>query len=220
MSGSIVRDRLPGSRCQLWSLPFRHCSCFGVSFLLLSSSPLGTRSCNCLLRLEDLRRTSHSIQVYILLPLPFLLIRQPALAILQVLECRQVAALQILRVLQRDDILPPKLVVRHQVAPHLGLDIEPFNRIPRKHIARRSQRHDVRVVRKGLERDGVDVLARIVLGKVQLDQIRALERRSIYGVRAVLLDPWYNRCQVENRPVRGAHRVRERLQRQGAEIEW
>lgn len=75
------------------------------------------------------------------------------------------------------------------------------------------------VIRKNLIRDGVDIFAGVVLRDRQLNQIRALERRSVNGIRPVLLNPGQDICEVENRAGLRTDGMLEGLQRERAELE-
>ena len=75
------------------------------------------------------------------------------------------------------------------------------------------------VIRKNLVRDRIDILALIVLGEVELDEVTALQSLAIYGVRAMLLYPWQNVSEVEDGAFGGADGVFEGLERDGAEVE-
>lgn len=138
--------------------------------------PLRPRLRDGFFRLHDLqvRRASQGRGV----DRSFFLRHARVLAVFQVLERTQIPQLDVLRVLQRDEILPGELFIRDQVPPHLRLDIQPFDRIIRKHIRRGAMpdRHDVRVVREDLVCDGIDVLVLRVARELQLDQIRLFQR--------------------------------------------
>ena len=122
--------------------------------------------------------------------LSLLLGSQSVCAFLQVFVLAQIARCDILRVLQGDDVFPLKVLIGNQILPVLALYIEALHGIPSKDIPRIPESDDVGVVRKDLERDWVHVLAIIVFGKLQFDQIRALHRLPIHRVRSVLFDPW------------------------------
>lgn len=77
----------------------------------------------------------------------------------------------------------------------------------------------MRIIREDLERHRVDILARLVLREIELNEIRAFERRSVHRVRAMLFQPGKNVRQVEDRPRRCANRMRERLEGERAEVE-
>jgi hypothetical protein len=74
------------------------------------------------------------------------------------------------------------------------------------------------VVGEDLESDRIDVLSIIVLHKLQLDQLRALEWFSINRVCSVLFDPWQDVGEVEDGAVGCADWVFEWLKRHRTEI--
>ena len=75
------------------------------------------------------------------------------------------------------------------------------------------------IIREDLVRDRINVLAIVVLGEVQLDELGAFERRARDRVGAVLLEPGQDVGQVEDGAVGRADWMRKRLQRDGAEFE-
>ena len=77
----------------------------------------------------------------------------------------------------------------------------------------------MRIIRQNLIRHRINVLARFILRDVQLDQIGALQRRSIHRVRPALFNPGKNMREFENGARRRAHWMRKRLQREGAKVE-
>lgn len=177
---------------------------------------------NRLFRPQDLRRTAQRILIDIpsrIVSLPLLLFRQRADAVLQVFERGQIPPLEMLRILQRNDIPPPKLLIAHQILPHLRLDIQPLHRIPRKHVPRIPQRDDMRVVSEDLERHGIDHLALIVLREIKLNQFGALHRKARDGIGAVFLEPGEDVGEVEDGAVARADGVGEGLEGNGAEVE-
>lgn len=136
------------------------------------------------------------------------------------LVCAKIARLDVLRVLQRDDVLARELVVADQIPPVLRLDVQPLHRVPREHVPALLQRNDVRVVGEDLERDRIDILAVLVFRKVERDEVVALQRRAVGGIRVrVLREPGEDVGEVEDGAGRGAHGVREGLQRNGAVVE-
>ena len=64
----------------------------------------------------------------------------------QVIVLADVLAPQVLRVLNREDILPRELLVRQQVAHVLRLEIELLHRLPAVDVPGRPHRHDIRVL--------------------------------------------------------------------------
>lgn len=67
------------------------------------------------------------------------------------------------------------------------------------------------IVCDDLEGDGIDILALLVLCKVQLDQLSAFERLSVDGVGSMLLQPGKNVGEVEDGAIGGADGVLEGL---------
>src|SRR5712664_4186889 len=84
-----------------------------------------TGSCDSLLRFLYFRRTFHGFEINILhrTILHLLVLFGTMFPVLQVLEFAKVSGVDILRILQSDNILAAKLLVRNQVAPHLWLYI-------------------------------------------------------------------------------------------------
>lgn len=77
----------------------------------------------------------------------------------------------------------------------------------------------MRVIREHLIRHRIDVFVRLVLGNIQLDEVRCFERGSVDGIRAVFFDPWEDYCEVEDCPGCGADGVGEGLEGERAEVE-
>ena len=77
----------------------------------------------------------------------------------------------------------------------------------------------MRIIRQHLVRHRINVLSGLVLRDVQPDQIRAFQRRSVHGVRPMLLDPGENIRDVEDGARLRTYRVRIWLQRERTEIE-
>ena len=151
--------------------------------------------------------------------LGFLFVRQRRRALLNVFEIGHVAIAEIVGILQRDDILARELVVRDEVTPQLGLDVEALDRVPGEDVAGGLEGHDVRVVGEDLERDGIAELARLVFVHVELEQLRIGELFPGDGVGAVFLEPRNDVCKLKDEAGGGADRVFVRLQRESAEPE-
>lgn len=115
-------------------------------------------------------------------------------------------------VLQRDDVLPAEVLIADEILPVFGFDAESFDRFPAEDIAGILQRDDVRVVCKHLVRDRIGVLALVVSGEIELDEILAAKRLSIDGVRSMLLQPREDIGKVEYSPLRGTDWMIKRLQ--------
>jgi hypothetical protein len=75
------------------------------------------------------------------------------------------------------------------------------------------------VVGEDLESDRINVLSIVILHKVQLDQLRALEWFSIDRVCSMLLDPWQDVGEVEYGTFGCADWVLEWLKGHRAEVE-
>jgi hypothetical protein len=72
---------------------------------------------------------------------------------------------------------------------------------------------------KHFERYGIYIFAIVVLGEVQLDQLRDTQGRAIYWVGSMLLYPRHNVFYIEERAALCANWVFERLEGQRAVVE-
>lgn len=63
------------------------------------------------------------------------------------------------------------------------------------------------IICQNLVGHGVDVVAILVLRESQLNQVRAFQRGPVDGIGPMLLDPWQNICDVEERSCGRANRV-------------
>lgn len=77
----------------------------------------------------------------------------------------------------------------------------------------------MRIIRENLIRNGIDVLPGLILRNVQLDQVRAFQRRSVDGVRSAVFDPGEDVGEVEDCSRGGADGVLVWLEGEGAEVE-
>lgn len=138
---------------------------------------------------------------------------------MQVLELAQIAAGEVLRILESDHVRSLELSIADQIPPILRLDVESLDRVVGEDVAGVLQSNDMRVVCEDLERDRIDILALLVLGEVELGQLAAFQRRTGDWVRAMLLQPRQDVGQVERRPIGGADGMLKRLEGDGAEVE-
>ena len=76
-------------------------------------------------------------------------------AVLDVMEVVEVDLLVVVGVLQHDEVLPRERLVREQVLPVLGLDVELVHGLSREHVARRPDANDLRVIIEDLEGKGI-----------------------------------------------------------------
>lgn len=67
------------------------------------------------------------------------------------------------------------------------------------------------VVRQDLEGDWINIVAVLIFCEGQLDELGALQRRSVDRVCPMFLDPRENVREVEERSIVCADRMRERL---------
>lgn len=77
----------------------------------------------------------------------------------------------------------------------------------------------MRIIRENLVRNGIDVLPGLILRNVQLDQVRAFQRRAIDGVRSAVFYPGEDVGEVEDCSRGGADGVLVWLEGEGAEVE-
>ncbi len=56
-------------------------------------------------------------------------------AFFEKLECAEVAAGEVLRVLQGDDVFPAEVRVADEVAPHFRFDVQPLDGVPGENVA-------------------------------------------------------------------------------------
>lgn len=77
----------------------------------------------------------------------------------------------------------------------------------------------MRIIRENLIRDRVNVLPRLILRDVQLNQIRAFQRRAVDGVCSAVFDPGKDVGEVEDCPRGGADGVLVWLEGKGTEVE-
>lgn len=77
------------------------------------------------------------------------------------------------------------------------------------------------IIGKHLERHGINILAFVILGKVEFDEVATLQRLAIDRVLATMLpQPWEDVGKVEDGAVGGADGVLEGLEGEGAEVVW
>jgi hypothetical protein len=76
---------------------------------------------------------------------------------------------------------------------------------------------NVSIIRKYFEGHRVDIFARFVLGKLQLDQIRVLEWAPVHWISIMSNEPSDDVFMIKYETVGGADRSLERLEAEGAE---
>jgi hypothetical protein len=64
------------------------------------------------------------------------------------LEPGQISLIWVVRVLQDDDVLSSKRLVRQEISPKVGLDVQSIHRVFRKDVASLLDGYDRRMVRK------------------------------------------------------------------------
>lgn len=141
-------------------------------------------------------------------------------AVFEVFEGAEVAGLDVLRVLQRDEVFSAEIFVADEIFPQLRFDVQPFDRVVGEDVAGVSQRHHVRVVRENFVCDRINHLSVIVLRKVELHEFGGFEGGAIDRVRSMLQQPRQNVVDVEDGAVRCADGGFEGLEGDGAEVEW
>ena len=110
-------------------------------------------------------------------------------AFFEILEFAEVAAGEVLRVLQGDDVLSAEFLVADEVSPHLSFDIETLDSLPGENIACGFQGYNVRVVREYFEGDRIHHLSIVILGESQFHQLGRLEGLVIDWVSPMLEKP-------------------------------
>lgn len=76
------------------------------------------------------------------------------------------------------------------------------------------------IVGEDLVGDGIHHFSILIFGETEFDEVGRFERCARYWIGAVLLQPGENVGDVEYCPLWTADRVVERLERDGAEVEW
>lgn len=77
----------------------------------------------------------------------------------------------------------------------------------------------MRIIRENLIRDRIDILPRLILRNVQLNQVRAFQRRSVDGIRSALFDPGEDVGEVKDCSRGCADGMLVWLEGKGAEVE-
>jgi len=88
-------------------------------------------------------------------------------AVFEILKGAEVAAREVLRVLQGDDVFPAEFGVADEVAPHFRFDVQPLDGVPSEDVAGVGECYDVRVVGEDLVGDWIHHLTIIVLREVE-----------------------------------------------------
>ena len=124
-----------------------------------------------------------------------------------------------MRILQRDDILSTEFIIADKIAPHLGFDVQPLDRLPGEYIPSIRQSYEVCIICEYFKCDRVHHFPIIVLRELQLHQICRLQWLAIDGIRAMLQKPGQDVIDIEDGAIACTERRIERLQRYCAEVE-
>lgn len=133
---------------------------------------------------------------------------------------RTVSPLDVLRVLQRYDILACESFVRHKVMPVARFDVEAIYRFSSVYVAGGANGDQMSVLIERLERDRVMINSFSIPTEVQSNEVARCELLTRYWICSMLSDEWDNGQQVVGGSICRAYRSVERFECQSTAVEW